>query len=85
MRTEPSMAVPSASAAQPVATAAPEPPDEPPGVRSVFHGLRVTPHSGLWQKPEWANSGVVVLPTMMPPAAFMRWTMTASKSGTQFS
>ena len=44
MRTDPPMSVPSASGTQPDATAAPEPPEEPPGERSVFHGLRVTPH-----------------------------------------
>ena len=39
------MSVPSASGTQPDATAAPEPPEEPPGDAPVFHGLRVTPHS----------------------------------------
>ena len=43
MRTEPPMSVPSARGTHPAATAAPEPPEEPPGERSVFHGLRVTP------------------------------------------
>ena len=47
MRTEPPMSVPSASGTQPAATAAPAPPEEPPGVRSGFHGLRVMPQSGL--------------------------------------
>jgi hypothetical protein len=47
MRTEPPMSEPSANGTQPEATAAPEPPDEPPGERSVFHGFRVMPHSGL--------------------------------------
>src|SRR5215470_11553025 len=31
----------------PATTAALEPPLEPPGVRAGFHGLRVTPSSGL--------------------------------------
>ena len=39
MRTEPPMSVPSASGTQPLATAAPDPPDEPPGVRVRSHGL----------------------------------------------
>ena len=52
MRTDPPMSLPSASGTQPDATAAPEPPDEPPGVRSVSHGFRVTPHSGLSVKLE---------------------------------
>ena len=35
MRTEPPMSLPSASGTQPDATAAPLPPDDPPGVRDV--------------------------------------------------
>ena len=57
MRMEPPPSVPSASVVMPAATAAPAPPEEPPGVYSRFHGLRVTPQSGLWVAPEWANSG----------------------------
>ena len=41
-------------------------------VRSGFHGLRVWPHKGLWVQLEWANSGVVVLPTVIAPAARSR-------------
>ena len=52
MRTEPSPSEPSAKGRQPLATAAAAPPDEPPGVWSRFHGLRVTPHILLWVKPE---------------------------------
>ena len=43
MRTEPARSVPMASAPHPLASAAPAPPDEPPGVCSRFHGLRVVP------------------------------------------
>ena len=43
---DPPPSVPTASAAMPVATATPEPPLDPPGVRSRSHGLRVRPHSG---------------------------------------
>ena len=52
IRTEPPMSEPSASGTQPEATAAPEPPEDPPGERSGFHGLRVMPHSGLSVKLE---------------------------------
>ena len=72
------MSVPSASGTQPVATATAEPPDEPPGLSAGFHGLRVAPHSGLRVKLEYANSGVVVLPTMIAPAARSRSTITLS-------
>jgi hypothetical protein len=44
------------------------PPEEPPGVRSRFHEFRVAPQSGLSVMSVWANSGVVVLPTMIAPA-----------------
>ena len=40
---EPSVSVPMASAASPAARAAPEPEDEPPGLRSKAHGLQVRP------------------------------------------
>ena len=79
------MSVPSASGTQPDATAAPDPPDEPPGVRSGFHGLRVIPQSGLSVKLEYANSGVVVLPTMIAPAPSSVSTIAALRSGTQCS
>ena len=69
--------VPSASVVMPAATAAPAPPEEPPGVYSRFHGLRVTPQSGLWVAPEWANSGVVVRRCMMAPARSSRSTVGA--------
>ena len=72
------MSVPSASDTQPVATATAEPPDEPPGLSAGFHGLRVAPQSGLRVKLEYANSGVVVLPTTNAPAACRRSTITLS-------
>ena len=43
-----------------------------PGSRGYGSG----PHKGLWVNPSYANSGVVVLPTMMAPAVsliFQRW------------
>ena len=40
-RIEPPVSVPSASGASPAATAAAEPPLEPPGMRSRSQGLRV--------------------------------------------
>ena len=50
------------------------PPDEPPGVRSVFQGLRVMPVSGEWQAPIQPNSGSVVLPRMTAPPSRSRAT-----------
>ena len=43
--TDPTVCVPIAARTMPVATAAAEPIDEPPGVCSEFHGLRVGPGS----------------------------------------
>src|SRR5215213_9266992 len=43
MRIEPPPSLPCASDTMPAATAAPLPPDDPPGVRLVSHGLRVGP------------------------------------------
>ena len=63
----PSVAV--AIAAIPAAIAAPDPPDEPPGVRSGFHGFRVVPNSRFEVNPSAANSGMFVLPTTIAPAA----------------
>ena len=85
MRTEPPMSVPSARGTQPAATAAPDPPDEPPGVSAGFQGLRVMPQSGDSVKPAWANSGVVVLPITIAPAPVSLSTIAASASGTQCS
>ena len=48
---EPPPSVPMASGPRPAATAALAPPLEPPGVRSRFHGLRVTPKRRLWVAP----------------------------------
>ena len=45
MRTEPPPSLAVASATTPPAMAADAPPLEPPGVRSVFHGLRDGPNS----------------------------------------
>ena len=62
----------------PEATAAAAPPELPPGVRSVFHGLRVTPvrrHSVADTEP---NSGVVVLPISTNPARRSRSTTSSS-------
>jgi hypothetical protein len=46
-RTEPPMSLPSAKGTQPLATAAADPPEEPPGVWARFQGFRVIPHSGV--------------------------------------
>src|SRR5919197_5361244 len=77
-RSEPPRSVPWASGPSPVASATAPPPVEPPGVRAGFHGLRVTPNTALKVLAPAPNSGVLVLPTMMVPAAFSRATTSAS-------
>ena len=59
---------PWASGTTPAATAAAAPPDEPPGVRVVSHGLRVGPVRRGSVVGRMPNSGVVVLPIEMNPA-----------------
>ena len=54
------------------ATAAP--PEDPPGVMAGFHGLRVMPLSGPSVSAFQPNSGVVVRPRMVTPAARRRAT-----------
>ena len=68
MRMEPPMSDPVARMDSPAASAAPEPPEEPPGVSSVFQGLRVTPHSLECVYGAQQNSGVVVRPWTTAPA-----------------
>ena len=74
MRIEPPPSEPVASGTSPAARAAADPPDEPPGVRSVSHGLRVMPKSRLDVSALAPSSGVLVLPTTTQPAARRRAT-----------
>ena len=72
MRIEPPPSLPVQIGIIPDATAAAEPPDEPPGVRSGFHGLRVVPCRYVRVQFIEPNSGDVVRPTSTAPAAFSR-------------
>src|SRR4051794_27053722 len=76
MEPPPSDAVPNGMI--PAATAADEPPLEPPGVRAKFHGLRVTPNALVLVKLSVPNSGDAVLPTGTAPAPRNRATVTSS-------
>src|SRR5438093_10704917 len=82
MRIEPPPSVPMWSGPSPAAAAAEAPPDEPPGVRSRSHGLRVGPKTRLWVAPSQPNVGVLVLPSKIAPARFIRSTIGASSVGT---
>src|SRR3954466_457025 len=64
----------------PAATAAAEPPLEPPGVRVTSHGLRVMPVTLFFVRLRVPNSGEVVLPTGTAPAARRRATLRLSRT-----
>ena len=82
MRMLPPPSLPVAMGLSPAATAAAAPPLEPPGVWATFQGLRQGSPIMFSVVPRCPNSGVLVLPMMMPPAAFTRSTMMSSSSGT---
>src|ERR1700674_1439736 len=63
MRIEPAPSPPLAAGTMPAATAAAEPPDEPPTVRSSAHGLRVGPHRSGSEAVRLPNSRILVRPT----------------------
>ena len=62
------MSEPRASGANPAATAAAEPPDDPPGTRPVSWGLRVGPKAEPSVDEPMANSSMLVFPTITAPA-----------------
>ena len=80
-RIEPPVSVPSASGARPAATAAAEPPLEPPGTMRASHGLCVGPKAECSVDEPIANSSMLVLPSGINPAARARVTTPASYSG----
>src|SRR5258705_5638957 len=74
-RIEPTVCVPIAPGTCRAATAAPDPDDDPPGVRSAAHGFVVGAGS------LYANCVATVLPTITAPAARSRATSVASRVG----
>ena len=77
-RIEPPVSVPIASGASKAATAAAEPPPEPPGIRVRSQGLWVGPKAKFSVEEPIANSSMFVLPRMTTPAARSRLTTVAS-------
>jgi hypothetical protein len=75
------VSVPSAARAIPLATAAALPPEEPPEMRRVSHGLRQFPVKALMFVTPRAISCVLVLPRITAPAALSCSTAVASRSG----
>ena len=78
MRIEPAPSEPSAAEHSPAATAAAEPPLEPPGVRCRSHGLRVMPNVGVSVNGTIIISGTCVLPRITAPALRSRRTTSES-------
>ena len=79
-RIDPAPSVPMPSGPSPAATAAAVPPDDPPGVLAVSHGLRVSPVRGELVSALQPNSGVAVLPISTAPASRRRAVAGASTS-----
>src|SRR6516165_4818868 len=84
-RIEPPVSEPSARGTAPAATAAADPPLDPPGMRSSAHGLRTGPNAEFSFDDPIANSSQFVLPTMTAPADSSRETTVASYGGTYCS
>src|SRR5258708_1751335 len=82
-RIEPPVSVPIESGASNAATAADEPPDEPPGTRDRSHGLCVGWYAEFSVDEPIANSSMFVLPSMTMPAFLIRVEIVASYGGRQ--
>ena len=75
---EPPVSEPSAHGASPAATAAAEPPPEPPGTRVGSHGFFVGPYAEFSVDEPIANSSVFVFPSTRRPCALQRSITVAS-------
>jgi hypothetical protein len=80
MRIDPPPSAPRANGTTPVATATPEPVEEPPARRSVACGLRGMGRFELAPLGVMPNSVIGVVPSVMAPAARMRATVVASRA-----
>ena len=76
-RIEPPVSVPMANGASKAATAAADPPPEPPGIRSRSHGLCVGPYAEFSVDDPMANSSMLVLPKITRSASSSRWVTVA--------
>src|SRR5688500_13136049 len=83
-RTDPPVSDPSATGTSRAATAAADPPEEPPGTRDVSHGLSAGPNAECSFDAPIANSSMLVLPTRAAPFARRRATAVAS-NGERYS
>lgn len=65
---------PVAAGTMPAATAAADPPEDPPVVRAGFQGFRVTPLAAVAVQGQIISSGTLVMPSGMAPASRSRLT-----------
>src|SRR5215472_796303 len=82
-RMEPPVSVPMPNGASKAATAADDPPDDPPGMRVRSHGLADGPNAEFSVDDPIANSSMLVLPRMITPASRSRLVTVASYGGRQ--
>jgi hypothetical protein len=76
------VSVPSAHTASPAATAAADPPEDPPGTVSRFQGLCTGPYAEFSFDDPMANSSQFVFPTSTAPSAFSLAQAVQSYGGT---
>ena len=76
-RIEPPVSEPNANGTLPAATAAAEPPLDPPGTASSRHGLRVVWNAEFSHEEPIANSSRLVFPSGIAPARSSRSTAVA--------
>jgi hypothetical protein len=76
-RIDPPVSVPIAHGASPAATAAADPPEDPPGTRVRSHGFSTGPKPEFSFEDPIANSSMLVLPSTGAPAASSRSTAVA--------
>ena len=81
---DPPVSEPSAHVTSSPATAAAEPPDEPPGTLFISHGFLVSPKYDVSVVLHMANSSMLVCPTMTAPASWSFTTASAVYVGTKF-
>src|SRR5204863_6445088 len=79
---DPPVSDPSAHGVRPAATAAADPPPEPPGTRVGSHGFLLGPKAEFSVDEPIANSSVFVLPSSCSPAALQRAATVESNTGT---
>ena len=84
-RIDPPVSLPRAQGTIPAATAAAEPPDEPPGTVFKFHGFFVFLNADVSVEPPIANSSIFNFPRFIKPSLFNFSITVASYGETKFS